>query len=116
AWLGAELRVGAPAGSEVMTVSLAANAPTEPLTLVQAVVKSYEEQVVNAERDRRQARVRELEGIYTKTDTQLRQDKDKLRQRMEALSTGDKDAVAQQQVTLLADVTEAKRQHAQAPP
>ncbi len=113
-WLEEELKVEAPDGSEVMTVSLAANDPTEPLTLVQAVIKSYEEQVVNTERDRRQARVRELEGIYTKTDNQLRQDKEQMRQRLENLSTGDKDLVIQQQVTLMADVTEAKRQHAQA--
>ncbi len=113
-WLEDELKVDVPDGSEVMTVSLAANDPTEPLTLVQAVVKSYEEQVVNSERDRRQARVHELEGIYTKTDKQLRQDKEELRQRVEKLSTGDKDLIAQQQMTLLADVTDVKRQHSQA--
>jgi capsular exopolysaccharide synthesis family protein len=112
-WLEDELKVDAPDGSEVMIVSLAANDPVEPVTLVQAVVKSYEEQVVNAERDRRQARVHELEGIYAKTDKQLRQDKEDLRQRVEKLSTGDKDLVAQQQVTLMADVTEAKRQYSQ---
>ncbi|HEX5270016.1 MAG TPA: polysaccharide biosynthesis tyrosine autokinase [Gemmataceae bacterium] len=113
-WLEDELKVEAPDGSEVMTVSLSANDPNEPLTLVQGVVKSYEEQVVNTERDRRQARVHELEGIYTKTDTQLRQDKEEYRRRVEKLSTGDKDVVLQQQVALMADVTEAKRQYAQA--
>ncbi len=112
-WIEDELKVEVPDGSEVMTVSLAANDPTEPVTLVEAVVRSYEEQVVNSERDRRQARVHELEGIYTKTDKQLRQDKEDLRQRVDKLSTGDKDLLIQQQVTLLSDVTEVKRQHSQ---
>src|SRR5262249_55059456 len=101
-------------GSEIVTVTLMANNPTEAVTLVQAVVKSYEEQVVNLERDRRQARVKELEGIYTKADKQLRQDKEDLRQRIDQFSTTDKELAAQQQMTLMADLSEAKRQQTQA--
>jgi capsular exopolysaccharide synthesis family protein len=112
-WLEDELKVESQDGSEIVTVSLSANSPTEPVTLVQAVVKSYEEQVVNFERDRRQARVKELEGIYARADKQLRQDKEDLRQRLEQASAGDKDLLAQQQVSLLADLSDARRQHSQ---
>jgi capsular exopolysaccharide synthesis family protein len=114
AWLEEELKVESQDGSEIMTVSLSANNPAEAVTLVQAVVKSYEEQIVNLERDRRQARVKELEGIYTKTDKQLRQDKEDLHQRAEKATTGDKDLVTQQQMSLLTEIADVKRQHSQA--
>jgi capsular exopolysaccharide synthesis family protein len=114
AWLEDELKIDNQDGSEIVTVTLSGNNPTEAVTIVQAVVKSYEEQVINLERDRRQARVKELEGIYTKADKQLRQDKEELRQRGERLSTDDKDLAIQQQVSLLADISDAKRSQSQA--
>jgi capsular exopolysaccharide synthesis family protein len=112
-WLEDELKVEYQEGNEIMTVSLAAGDPAEAIALVQAVVKAYYEQVVNLERDRRQERVKELKEIHAKTDKQLRDDKQELRKQAEKLSTLDKDAVAQQQMLLLADLTEAKRQHTQ---
>jgi capsular exopolysaccharide synthesis family protein len=112
-WLEEELKVEAPDGSEIMTVSLAGTEPQEQVTLVQAVVKSYEEQVVNAERDRRANRVKELEKIYGTTDTQLRADKDALRQMANTHGTSDKEVLTQQQIGLTTDLAELKKQHAQ---
>jgi succinoglycan biosynthesis transport protein ExoP len=112
-WLEEELKVEVPDGSEIMTVSLAGTEPQEQLTLVQAVVKSYEEQVVNAERDRRARRVQELDKIYADTDKQLRQDKEELRKMVDTHGTSDKEVLTQQQIGLTTDLTEIKKQHAQ---
>jgi capsular exopolysaccharide synthesis family protein len=113
AWLEDELKVEAPDGSEILTVSLAGSEPQELVTLVQAVVKSYEEQVVNAERERRRSRVAELDKIYADTDAQLRKDKDDLKKLADTHGTSDKEALMQQQLGLLTELTDAKKQHAQ---
>jgi capsular exopolysaccharide synthesis family protein len=112
-WLEDELKVEAPDGSEIMTVSLAGTEPQEQVTLVQAVVKSYEEQVVNAERDRRAKRVQELDKIYADTDKQLRKDKDDLKNLVDQHGTADKEVLTQQQIGLTTDLAELKKQHAQ---
>jgi capsular exopolysaccharide synthesis family protein len=112
-WLEDELKVEYQDGSEIMTVSLAGTEPQEQLTLVQAVVKSYEEQVVNAERDRRAQRVKELDRIYADSDKQLRLDKEELRKMVDTHGTSDKEVLTQQQIGLMTDLTEIKKQHAQ---
>jgi capsular exopolysaccharide synthesis family protein len=112
-WLEDELKVEFQDGSEIITVSLTGSRPADVITLVQAVVKSYEEQVVNAERDRRSRRVGELDKIYADTDKQLRQDKDELRKLADKHGTSDKEVMTQQQISLTTDLTELKRQHAQ---
>jgi capsular exopolysaccharide synthesis family protein len=113
AWLEEEIKVEHQDGNEIMTVSLSGSSPSETVTIVDAVVKSYEEQIVNAERDRRNRRVQELDKIYADTDKQLRQDKEELRKLAEKHGTSDREVLAQQQMSLMTDLTEVKKQLSQ---
>jgi capsular exopolysaccharide synthesis family protein len=113
AWLEDELRVEFQEGNEILTVLLSGSAPEQQVLIVDAVTKAYEQQVVNAERDRRAARVKELDKIYSETDRQLRDDRDKRRALAEQLETTDSQVLTQRQISLLSDLTELKKQHSQ---
>ncbi len=113
AWLEEELKVDFQDGNEIMTVSLSGNNAAEQVILVQAVVKSYEEQVVNAERDRRSERVKNLDKLYADTDKQLRQDNEEIKKLAQTHSTSDKEVLTQQQIGLAIDLAEVKKQLSQ---
>jgi capsular exopolysaccharide synthesis family protein len=113
AWLEEELKVEFQDGNEIMTVSLSGTNSAELVTLVQAVVKSYEEQVVNAERDRRSERVKNLDKLYAETDKQLRQDNEEIKKLAQTHSTSDKEVLTQQQIGLTIDLAEVKKQLSQ---
>ncbi|HZT80483.1 MAG TPA: AAA family ATPase, partial [Gemmataceae bacterium] len=88
--------------------------PDELLTLVNAVVKAYEKEVVEAETDRRRKRVKELDAIYVEAGNRLRKKKDSLREMADELGTSEAAALTQKQVTMQAYLGELKKQHAQA--
>ncbi len=111
AWLEEEVKVDYHEGSEFLTVSMTGPNPGELLTLVNAVAKAYEKEVVEAETERRRKRLDELDRLYTEASTKLSKKKESLRQMAEDLGTSESAALTQKQVNLLTHLGEVKRQH-----
>lgn len=86
AWLKNELQVGFPNGNlEFMQVSLTGSDPEEAALLVNSVIRAYFEEVVNAERMRRRARLNEIQQVYAEKENELRTKKTELKQLAETL-------------------------------
>jgi capsular exopolysaccharide synthesis family protein len=112
-WLTEELKVDFQEGSEIVTVSMIGNEPSEVVTLVKAVTQMYIEKIVNMERENRRARLAELNDIYEKSVEKLRAQRNSQRKLAESLGTSDSQALTQKQVNLLALFGEKQRQHGQ---
>jgi polysaccharide biosynthesis transport protein len=112
-WLADELKVDFQEGSEIVTVSLIGNDPSEVVTLVKAVTQTYLDKIVNMERESRRARLAELNDIYEKSVEKLRAQRNSHRKLAETLGTSDSQALTQKQVNLLALFGEKQRQHGQ---
>jgi capsular exopolysaccharide synthesis family protein len=113
AWLEDEIKVEFQEGSEIMTVSMIGDNPTDLVALVDAVTQAYLKEINVVEHDRRSKRFAELTDIYEKTNEKLRLKKDTLRKLAKDLQTSDSQALSQKQLNLLAHVGELRRQHAQ---
>src|SRR5262245_33082872 len=75
-WLEDELQVETQEGSEFITVTLRGPEPTELTALVNAVVKAYEKEIVEAENGQRKARVDEVGKQYNLKNSALRTKKE----------------------------------------
>lgn len=98
AWLEKELKVSFASSPEILSVSLGGDPPVELKVLVDAVVNSYLQEIVNKEQIKRQARLDQLEKISAKYQDSLRQKRQMLRRVAENVGTGDKQAIALKQV------------------
>jgi len=114
AWLEDELLVESTEGSEIITVTLRGPEPSELTALVNAVIKAYEKEVVEAENDQRKKRLDEVESQYNSRHEDLRKKRDSMRQMAEDLGNTDSMALSQLQVNLLSRLGERERQHGQA--
>ena len=72
-WLADELRVSNPEDSEILSVSLRGESRKEIRKLVDAVVNSYEEEIVQAERDNDLERLRILKNSYRSNVTEVKE-------------------------------------------
>src|SRR5262249_50804648 len=111
-WLQDEIKVEAPEGAEIITVSMNGQDPAAITTILNAVVESYWKEVVEKEKDRRSARLKELEQIVTDSGNSLRTKVEGMRTLADRLGTGDSAAAVAKQTALLGMLTEKKRQHA----
>jgi capsular exopolysaccharide synthesis family protein len=115
AWLEDELLVESQEGSEIIQIKKSGPEPGEELALVNAVIKAYEKEVVEAENDLRKKRLDELESQYNARHEELRKKRDSLRQMAEDLGgSTDSLALSQIQVNKLSRLGEWERQHSQA--
>jgi len=112
-WLMEELKVDFQEGSEIMTVSMIGNDPSEVVKLVQAVTDVYIKTIVDKERENRKDRLVELNKIYETSVGKLRRQRNAQRRLAEDLGTSDSQALTQKQVNLLALFGEKQRQHDQ---
>src|SRR6266446_2439950 len=112
-WLTEELKVDFQEGSEIVTVSMIGNEPSEVVTLVKAVTQTYLDKIINMERESRRARLAELNDIYEKSVEKLRAQRNSHRKLADTLGTSDSQALTQKQVNLLALFGEKQRQHGQ---
>src|SRR5262249_55649155 len=78
-----------PDESEIMLVSLSAGAPEGLDQIVNAVVQTFFNEVVNAERNRKLDRVNSLDLAYKKAEVELRSKRSDLRQLVERLGSSD---------------------------
>ena len=109
-WLEDELKVEAPEGSEIITLSLSGPYPGELVTLVNAITQSYLQEIVNAERKRRSDRLIDLDDIYIKSNEKLRRRRDEWRTTAERLGSSNSMALTQKQVNLLSEFADVKKQ------
>jgi capsular exopolysaccharide synthesis family protein len=114
AWLEDELQVESQEGSEFITVKLAGPEPDELVALINAVIKAYEKEVVDAESDQRKTRLDEVENQFNLRSSELRQKKDSLKQMADDLGTSETLALTQKQMDQLRWLEELKKQHGQA--
>ena len=96
-WLETNLSVAFPDESEVMHVSLAAGNPEGLSQLVNGVVQAYFDEVVFAERSRKQERLNSLELTRTKVEADLRSKRTELKQLVERIGIGDVNTLTIQQ-------------------
>jgi polysaccharide biosynthesis transport protein len=89
AWLQERLIVGFVGGSEVMEISLAGGNPEEVAGIVNAVVCSYTDEVVNFELKRRMDRFERLKKIKETYSESLKKRRETVRKLSESLGRGE---------------------------
>lgn len=101
AWLGRELKVDFPGGAEIMSISLAGDSPSEAASLVNAVMDSYLHEVVEVEAQQERNKLDKLTEANERTVDESRKRRDALRERVDAVGTGDSHALTlKQQIAL----------------
>jgi polysaccharide biosynthesis transport protein len=98
AWLEKELRVVSGASPEILTVWMNGDQPGELKTLVDAVIASYLQEIVNKDQIKRQARLDQLKEIAAKYEENLARKRRTMRKLAEEVGTGDKQAIALKQL------------------
>jgi capsular exopolysaccharide synthesis family protein len=109
AWLEEEIKVDFQEGNEILTVSLSGSEAGELLALVDGVTKAYEQQIVQAEREKRARRVEEMDKLVAQTTSQLRSDRDSLHRLVNQLETSDSQVLTQRQLYLMGDLADKKK-------
>ena len=104
-WLEKQLSVGFPGRAEIMSVSLSRRDPKEATTLVQAVVRAYLDEVVNAELDQKRERLNELTSAYIEKEGEAREKREALKTLAAQLGTSDKETLTLQQQLALEELT-----------
>jgi capsular exopolysaccharide synthesis family protein len=113
-WLEDELIVETTEGSEFITPSLRGSDPDELIALVNAVIRAYEKEIIEAEKADQARRLDRLEKEYNERSTGLRSKKESFKQMAVDLHTTDSPTLSHQQLTLMADLAEQRRAHSQA--
>ncbi len=107
-WLAQNIRVDFLGNSEIMRVSLTSEKPEEAATLVKAVVDAYMNEVVDVDRNARNARLEILDKLYNDKEAEMRKRKSDLRSMAEQLKTGDTGAMALKQKIALEAYADAR--------
>jgi succinoglycan biosynthesis transport protein ExoP len=116
-WLQDKLVVSFPGDAELMEVRLTDNdrkKGEEVAKLVNAVVDAYRDVVVYAERNRRNARLNELDKAYSSTHDQVWSKMQELRKLANTVQTADPEVLKLKQTTALRTFAEIQSQHSQA--
>lgn len=111
AWLTDELRVAFPGkNAEIMQVSITGPNPQEAATLVNAVVQAYFDEVINAERTQRRARLSELQQVYAERENEVRTKRTELKQLAEQLGTTDNETLSLKQQIAVQQFAEYRKE------
>jgi succinoglycan biosynthesis transport protein ExoP len=101
AWLGRELKVDFPGGAEIMSISMAGDSSSEAASLVNAVMDAYIHEVVEVEAQQERNKLDKLTEANERTIDESRKRRDALRERVDAVGTGDSQALTlKQQIAL----------------
>jgi capsular exopolysaccharide synthesis family protein len=107
-WLGDQVNVEYPGGSEILRISMSGDVPSDIATLVNAVQEAYLQEIVNKERDQRLARLNELESIYSGSEEKVRSKRSTYRQLARTLGTSDSQALTHKQQMALEHFSQLK--------
>ena len=109
-WLARNLHVELPPNSEIMKISLTTSQPDEAALLVGTAVDAYMNEVVDAERHRKQERLNDLDRLYTEKEAEMRNRRTEFKQLAEQLGTGDTGALALKQQIAIQQYAEARNE------
>jgi capsular exopolysaccharide synthesis family protein len=112
-WLEKAIRVGAIKDSEMLTVSLSASDAEEAAKILDAVVKSYRDEVDTLESGQRRARLAELEVAVSQREEQIRRKRTELKGFVDQWGTSDAQALSIAQQVLVQHFGENRRELAQ---
>jgi capsular exopolysaccharide synthesis family protein len=107
-WLGEQIAVEYPGGSEILRISMSGDVPSEIATLVNAVQEAYLQEIVHKERDQRLTRLNELESIYSGSEEKVRSKRSTYRQLARTLGTSDSQALTHKQQMALEHFSQLK--------
>lgn len=110
-WLEKSLAIAFPDDAEIMTVSLTAKNPDRLHLLVNAVVKSYFEEVVYEERKNKLERLNDLELAHKKFEAELRVKRTELKQLMDRVGASDSTTLSLEQKNSLDQYTMIRQQY-----
>lgn len=96
-WLEQHLQVGFASGSEILEVALSGDHPEDLAKIVDQVVNSYMELVVDEERKERLVRLDQLKGLWAKYQSDLEDKRKALKQLAASVGGSDPIAVAMAQ-------------------
>ena len=111
AWLESKLQVDFPSEAEIMRISLGGQNASEITVLVNAIADTYIQEVVDAERLRRQERQHELEKLYNVAEEKVFTSREKLRSVAEKVGTGDSSTLTIKQQIALQHYAELRKEH-----
>jgi capsular exopolysaccharide synthesis family protein len=109
-WLSKNLSVDFPGEAEIMRVSLKGDRPRDVAVIVDAVVSTYMDEVVDVERNRRKQRLQNLDRVFVAKEEEIRKKREKLEALAEQLGTGDTDALSLKQQLALQRFAEFRRE------
>ena len=107
-WLARNIRVDFPGDAEIMRVSLTSEKPEEAAVLLQAVVDAYMNEVVQVDRNKKNARLEMLDKHYDEKEAEIRKRKSEIKSISEQLGVGDSGAVALKQRVALEAYADAR--------
>jgi hypothetical protein len=86
-WLKSRLHVTFPGNAEIMELSLTADDADQAVTLLRAVVDAYLHEVVNAEQDRKRARLAAVDRAVADKEKEIRTNREALKKLATTLGT-----------------------------
>lgn len=93
-WLQEAIEVRFPGDAEILQVSMSSKDRNTAMKVVNAVVKAYQEEVIESERIARVRRLDNLERVYNETEAKARNKRSDLRKLAETLGTSDSDTLS----------------------
>ena len=111
-WLEDAVQVDSYDSPEILRISLTGDEPTELAEIVNAVRDAYLEEVVNADRKQRIARLNDLERIFEQTEDKVRLKEKRVNDLAQELGTGDAQALTIKQQMAMEYFAQLRREHA----
>jgi len=110
-WLQEHLNVDFIDGSELMEIALAGENPVEVAGIVNAVKKTYMDEVVNVDNKRRDARHEKLKKLKDRYSELLKERRDTLRKLAETVGSDDRQTLAIKQQYSIEHAASVNKQH-----
>ena len=111
-WLEDAVQVDSYDSPEILRISLTGDEPTELAEIVNSVRDAYLEEVVNADRKQRIARLNDLERIFEQTEDKVRLKEKRVNDLAQELGTGDSQALTIKQQMAMEYFAQLRREHA----
>ncbi len=111
-WLEDAVQVDSYDSPEILRISLTGDEPTELAEIVNSVRDAYLEEVVNADRKQRIARLNDLERIFEQTEDKVRMKEKRVNDLAQELGTGDAQALTIKQQMAMEYFAQLRREHA----
>ena len=110
-WLGREIKVDFPRGSEILRISMTSSYPPKDIEmLVNAVTEAYMGEIVEEESRERIARLERLRGLFDSLQKDLRKKRSEYKEIAESMGASNKQNAAVKQQMLIEHVGQARQE------